>query len=60
MIQLRKDQKIFVLDTNVPLYDFSCIFSFKDNVIVIPITLLEEIDKFKKGNELLILTQESL
>lgn len=53
MIQLRKDQKIFVLDTNVPLYDFSCIFSFKDNVIVIPITLLEEIDKFKKGNELI-------
>ncbi len=52
-MKLRKDQKIFVLDTNVPLYDYSCIFSFKDNLVVIPITLLEEIDKFKKGNELI-------
>ncbi len=52
-MKLKRDQKIFVLDTNVPLYDFSCIFSFKDNVVVIPITLLEEIDRFKKGNELI-------
>jgi RimJ/RimL family protein N-acetyltransferase len=49
-VKLRKDQKIFVLDTNVPLYDYSCIFSFKDNLVVIPSTLLEEIDKLKKGN----------
>ncbi len=52
-MKLKKDQKIFVLDTNVPLYDYSCIFSFKDNIVVVPITLLEEIDKFKKGNELI-------
>ncbi|MGC8765764.1 MAG: PhoH family protein [Brevinematia bacterium] len=53
MLSIKKSQKVFVLDTNVPLYDYSCIFSFKDNVVVIPITLLEEIDKFKKGNELI-------
>ncbi len=53
MVKIRKNQKIFILDTNVPLYDYSCIFSFKDNVVVVPITLLEEIDKFKKGNELI-------
>lgn len=50
---LRPDKKVFVLDTNVPLYDFHCIFSFNDNNVVIPITVLEEIDKFKRGNEII-------
>ncbi len=45
------DKKIFVLDTNVVLYDFLSIYSFKDQNVVIPITLLEEIDRFKRGNE---------
>ncbi len=44
-------RKIFVLDTNVILHDCTCIHKFKDNDIVIPITVLEELDKFKKGNE---------
>jgi PhoH-like ATPase len=43
--------KIFVLDTNVLLHDFSCIYHFQDNDIVIPIITLEELDKFKKGND---------
>jgi PhoH-like ATPase len=43
--------KIFVLDTNVPLYDYNCIYNFQEHNVVLPITLLEEIDKFKKGNE---------
>ncbi len=43
--------KIFVLDTNVLLHDFSCIYHFQDNDIVIPIVTLEELDKFKKGND---------
>jgi len=43
--------KIFVLDTNVILHDNSCIHKFQDNDLVIPITVLEELDKFKKGNE---------
>ncbi len=46
-----KHPKIFVLDTNVILYDYQCIYNFQDNNIVIPITVLEELDKFKKGNE---------
>lgn len=45
--------KIFVLDTNVVLYDFQSIYSFEDNNVVIPITLLEEVDKFKRGNEII-------
>jgi len=45
--------KIFVLDTNVVLYDYRCIYSFAEHNVVIPITLLEEIDKFKRGNEII-------
>lgn len=41
-------KKIFVLDTSVILYDPQCIFRFDDNVVVIPITVLEEMDRFKK------------
>ena len=46
-------KKIFVLDTNVLLHDYKCIYNFGRNDIVIPITALEELDKFKKGNELI-------
>lgn len=40
--------KSFILDTNVLLYDPQAIFKFEDNDIVIPITVIEEIDRFKK------------
>jgi len=49
----RKKTKIFVLDTNVILHDYRCIYQFEDNDIVLPIIVLEELDKFKKGNELI-------
>ncbi|GAB4208517.1 MAG: PhoH family protein [Bacteroidia bacterium] len=45
------DRKIFVLDTSVILYDYMAIKNFKDNDVVIPITVLEELDNFKKGND---------
>ena len=45
-----KVNKIFVIDTNVILHDFQCLYKFQDNDIVIPIVVLEELDKFKKGN----------
>ena len=48
---MQKKTKIFVLDTNVPLHDSSCLYKFGDNDIVIPIQLIEEIDAFKKGTE---------
>jgi len=48
-----KKIKVFVLDTNVVLHDFQSIYSFQDNRVVIPITLLEEVDKFKRGNEMI-------
>lgn len=46
-------KKIFVLDTNVILHDSSCIFHFEENDIIIPITVLEEIDAFKRGHDLI-------
>jgi PhoH-like ATPase len=40
--------KNFVLDTNVLLYDPQALFKFQDNNMIIPITVIEEIDRFKK------------
>jgi PhoH-like ATPase len=42
-------KKIFVIDTNVLLHDPQAIFAFQDNDVVIPIVVIEELDKFKKG-----------
>jgi PhoH-like ATPase len=42
-------KKVFVLDTNVLLHDPRAIFSFEENDVVIPIVVIEELDKFKKG-----------
>ncbi len=47
----KKLPKIFVLDTNVILHDFRAIHNFQENDIVIPIAVIEELDKFKKGND---------
>ncbi|MFT4600801.1 MAG: PhoH-like ATPase [Arenicella sp.] len=44
-------KKIFVLDTSVLLFDHDSINNFKDNDVAIPITVLEELDNFKVGND---------
>ncbi len=41
------------MDTNVILHDHTCIYQFQDNDIILPITVLEELDKFKRGNDLI-------
>lgn len=46
-----KKKKAFVLDTNVILHDSTCIEQFEEHDIIIPITVLEELDQFKKGND---------
>jgi PhoH-like ATPase len=48
---MAKLKKIFVLDTSVILYNHNSIHSFGDNDVAIPITVLEELDDFKKGND---------
>ncbi len=40
--------KNFVLDTNVLLHDASAIYAFEENNVIIPIYVIEELDKFKK------------
>lgn len=45
--------KIFVLDTSVILYDHQSIMNFAKNDVVIPISVLEELDNFKKGNDII-------
>lgn len=44
-------KKNFVLDTNVILHDYKCLEKFEENDIYLPIIVLEELDKFKKGSE---------
>ena len=47
----KKPKKIFVLDTSVILHDHNVLDCFEENDIAIPITVLEELDKFKRGND---------
>lgn len=49
----QKTTKTFVLDTNVILHDPTCINQFEENDIVIPITVIEEIDHFKRGSQVI-------
>jgi len=50
MPRAKKAKKIFVLDTSVLLYDSDAVKNFEKHDIAIPITVLEELDSFKKGN----------
>ncbi|MDD3044370.1 MAG: PhoH family protein [Candidatus Delongbacteria bacterium] len=43
--------KTYVLDTNVLLHDYNCLKAFDDGDVGIPITVLEELDEFKKGHD---------
>ncbi len=49
----KKSLKVFILDTNVILHDSSCIHQFKENDIVIPLTVIEELDHFKRGSQVI-------
>src|SRR5450759_1927656 len=49
----KNHKKLFILDTNVLLHDYKCIYNFEENDIIIPIVVLEELDKFKRGNDLI-------
>ncbi|MFZ2959162.1 MAG: PhoH family protein [Candidatus Ozemobacteraceae bacterium] len=44
-------KKTFVLDTNVLLHSHQSLFSFKDNDVVIPLGVIEELDRFKGFND---------
>jgi len=46
-----KPPKFFVLDTNVLLHNAESITSFEDNIVVLPMTVIEELDSFKRHND---------
>src|SRR5437762_2793874 len=43
--------KLFVLDTNVLLHNPNALFMFKNNEVIIPFDVIEELDKFKAGTD---------
>ncbi|MFH1528130.1 MAG: PhoH family protein [Bacteroidota bacterium] len=49
----KKSPKTFILDTNVILHDSTCIHQFQENNIVIPLAVIEEIDHFKRGSQVI-------
>jgi PhoH-like ATPase len=51
MSKKTKQRKIFVLDTSVILHDHNSISCFEEHDVAIPITVLEELDNFKRGND---------
>jgi len=51
MARKKKEKKIFVLDTSVILYAHNAIMNFEEHDVCIPITVLEELDNFKKGSD---------
>lgn len=53
-------QKIYVLDTNVLLCDPASILSFADRDVVIPMTVIEELDKKKRSRRTGLSCKESI
>ncbi len=49
----KANPKTFVLDTNVILHDPTCINHFQENNIIIPLSVIEELDHFKRGNQVI-------
>jgi PhoH-like ATPase len=47
----KAEHKIFVIDTSVIIYSHDAIMNFAEHDVAIPITVLEELDNFKKGND---------
>jgi PhoH-like ATPase len=48
-----KTPKIFILDTNVILHDATSINQFQENDVVIPLPVIEELDHFKRGSQII-------
>lgn len=51
--KIRKSHKTFVLDTNVILHDAASIQMFQEHDVVIPLTVIEELDHFKRGSQVI-------
>ena len=42
-------RKKYILDTNVLIHDPNSIFNFEDNEVILPIHVIEEVDKLKRN-----------
>ncbi|ARU55272.1 MAG: PhoH family protein [Pseudomonadales bacterium] len=51
MAVLKARKKVYVLDTNVLIHDPSAILNFEEHQVIIPMTVLEELDKLKTGKQ---------
>lgn len=49
----KKTPKIFILDTNVILHDATSINQFHEHDVVVPLTVIEELDHFKRGSQVI-------
>ncbi|MCO7247073.1 MULTISPECIES: PhoH family protein [Halomonadaceae] len=50
MVRLdKKATRLYVLDTNVLIHDPAALYNFDEHDVVIPMTVLEELDKHKNG-----------
>jgi PhoH-like ATPase len=49
----KKTPKTFVLDTNVILHDAASINMFQENDVIIPLAVIEELDHFKRGSQVI-------
>src|SRR5690606_29240336 len=52
-VSSKKVPKTFILDTNVILHDASSINMFQENDVIIPLTVIEELDHFKRGSQVI-------
>lgn len=50
---VKKSPKTFVLDTNVILHDADSIKMFQENDVIVPLTVIEELDHFKRGSQVI-------
>ena len=50
---IQNERKLFILDTSVLLYDKACLENMQGNDIVIPLVVLEELDRFKNKEGIL-------
>ncbi|MBI9071378.1 MAG: PhoH family protein [Melioribacteraceae bacterium] len=50
---MAKTPKSFILDTNVILHDPTCITQFDEHNVIIPLVTIEELDHFKRGNQVI-------
>ncbi|MCP5162836.1 MAG: PhoH family protein [Hahellaceae bacterium] len=51
MASPRSKKKAYVLDTNVLIHDPNAVLNFEEHQVIIPMTVLEELDKLKSGKQ---------